>query len=83
MCDAKTDSIDTLVIAETIRLGRYKPSSVPQEKLLALRELCRNRFYLIDMAAISNAKSSLCWIRYFLSLRLSLILFSVNQLLLF
>lgn len=51
MRDAKTDSIDTLVIAETIRFGRYKPSSVPQEKLLALRELCRNRFYLIDMAS--------------------------------
>lgn len=25
--------------------------SVPQEKLLAMRELCRNRFYLIDMAS--------------------------------
>ena len=43
--------INTLVIAETIRFGRYKASSVPQEKLLALRELCRNRFYLIDMGS--------------------------------
>ena len=34
-----------------IRFGRYKASSVPQEKLLALRELCRNRFYLIDMGS--------------------------------
>ena len=51
MEEAKTDEIDTLVIAETIRFGRYKASSVPQEKLLALRELCRNRFYLIDMAS--------------------------------
>ena len=51
MQEAKTDEIDTLVIAETIRFGRYKASSVPQEKLLALRELCRNRFYLIDMAS--------------------------------
>lgn len=49
--EAKTDEIDTLVIAETIRFGRYKPSSVPQEKLLALRELCRNRFYLVDMGS--------------------------------
>ncbi len=47
----KTDEIDTLVIAETIRFGRYRASSVPQEKLLALRELCRNRFYLIDMGS--------------------------------
>ena len=51
MQEAKTDEIDTLVIAETIRFGRYKASSVPQEKLLALRELCRNRFYLIDMGS--------------------------------
>lgn len=51
MQDAKTDEIDTLVIAETVRFGRYKASSVPQEKLLALRELCRNRFYLIDMGS--------------------------------
>ena len=49
--EAKTDEIDTLIIAETIRFGRYKPSSVPQEKLLALRELCRNRFYLVDMGS--------------------------------
>ena len=49
--DTKTDEIDTLAIAETIRFGRYKPSRVPQEKLLALRELCRNRYYLIDMAS--------------------------------
>ncbi len=51
MQDAKTDEIDTLIIAETIRFGRYKASSVPQEKLLALRELCRNRFYLSDMGS--------------------------------
>ncbi|MDE7261276.1 MAG: IS110 family transposase [Oscillospiraceae bacterium] len=51
MQEAKANEIDTLVIAETIRFGRYKTSSVPQEKLLALRELCRNRFYLIDMGS--------------------------------
>ncbi len=51
MQETKTDELDTLVIAETIRFGRYKASSVPQEKLLALRELCRNRFYLIDMGS--------------------------------
>ena len=49
--DTKTDEIDTLAIAETIRFGRYKPSRVPQDKLLALRELCRNRYYLVDMAS--------------------------------
>lgn len=49
--DSKTDGIDSLVIAEAIRFGRYKAGNVPQEKLLALRELCRNRFYLIDMGS--------------------------------
>jgi len=48
---SKTDEIDTLAIVETIRFGRYKPSRVPQDKLLALRELCRNRYYLIDIAS--------------------------------
>ena len=50
--DTKTDEIDTLAIAETIRFGRYKPSRVPQEKLLALRELCRNRYYLLWRGAV-------------------------------
>ena len=49
--ETKTDEIDTLVIAETIRFGRYKTSRVPQDKLLALRELSRNRYYLVDMAS--------------------------------
>lgn len=49
--DTKTDHIDALLIAEVIRFGRYSTSNVPQEKLLALRELCRNRFYLKDLAS--------------------------------
>ena len=49
--ETKTDAIDALLIAEVIRFGRYKPSSVPQEELLALRELCRNRFYIMDLAS--------------------------------
>ncbi len=49
--ETKTDHIDALIIAEIIRFGRYSVSSVPQEKLLALRELCRNRYYLKDLAS--------------------------------
>ena len=49
--EIKTDAMDALLIAETMRFGRYKSSSVPQENLLALRELCRNRFYLMDLAS--------------------------------
>ena len=39
------------LIAEIIRFGRYKFSSVLQENLLALRELCRNRFCLMDLTS--------------------------------
>nr|CDL66521.1 unnamed protein product [uncultured bacterium] len=46
----KTDARDSFVIAEVIRFGRYAASDVPQEKLLALKELCRNRSYLMDLA---------------------------------
>ena len=48
---SKTDAKDSLVIAEVIRFGRYAASDVPQEKLLALKELCRNRSYLMDLAS--------------------------------
>ena len=40
MLESKTDGLDTLVIAETIRFGRYKASNVPQEKMMA--PLCWN-----------------------------------------
>ena len=48
---AKTDTKDSLVIADLVRFGRCKASNVPQDKILALREMCRSRAYLIDMAA--------------------------------
>ena len=48
---SKTDAKDSFVIAEVIRFGRYSASGVSQDKLLALKELCRNRYYLTDMAS--------------------------------
>ena len=48
---AKTDARDSLIIADLVRFGRCKASNVPQDKILALRELCRSRSYLIDTAA--------------------------------
>lgn len=48
---AKTDAKDSLIIADVVRFGRCQASNVPQEKLLALRELCRSRAYLKDTAA--------------------------------
>ena len=47
----KTDAKDSLIIADLVRFGRCQASNVPQDKLLALRELCRSRAYLIDTAA--------------------------------
>lgn len=54
---AKTDARDSFVIAEVIRFGRYAASDIPQEKLLALKELCRNRSYLIDHASDLKRKT--------------------------
>ena len=42
----KTDTKDSFLIAELIRFGRYAESNVAQDKMLALKELCRNRYYL-------------------------------------
>ena len=47
----KTDAKDSLIIADLVRFGRCQASNVPRDKLLALRELCRSRAYLIDTAA--------------------------------
>ena len=47
----KTDAKDSLIIADLVRFGRCQASNVPQDKILALRELCRSRAYLIDTAA--------------------------------
>ena len=47
----KTDARDCLIIADVVRFGRCRASSVPQDKLLALRELCRSRVYLTGMAS--------------------------------
>ncbi len=50
----KTDSKDSLIIADLIRFGRYTKTSVPKEKQVALRELTRNRTYIVD--SISDIK---------------------------
>lgn len=44
----KCDSRDAFIIAEILRFGNYSATVVPQDKLLALRELCRNRAFLVD-----------------------------------
>ena len=47
----KTDSVDSVIITDVIRFGRYCETSVEPGDLQAMRELCRQRFYIIDMAS--------------------------------
>lgn len=47
----KNDSHDSFLIAEVIRFGRYTEGRVPTVELHTLRELCRARYFISDMAA--------------------------------
>ena len=47
----KNDAIDAQIIADVVRFGRYCKTSVAPEDLLSLRELCRQRFYIVDTAS--------------------------------
>ena len=53
----KTDSVDSVIIADVIRFGRYCETSVEPGDLQAMRELCRQRFYIIDMASDLKRKA--------------------------
>lgn len=46
----KIDARGPFTIADLVRFGRCKASIVPQDRFLALCELCRSRAYLIDVA---------------------------------
>ncbi len=50
----KNDSKDAFIIAELIRFGKYSQTTLSDPDLLSLRELTRQRFYLVD--CISDAK---------------------------
>ena len=47
----KNDAIDAQIIADVVRFGRYCQTQVAPEDLLSLRELCRQRFYIVDTAS--------------------------------
>lgn len=47
----KNDTIDALIVAEVIRFERYYETQVAPENIVALRELCRQRFFVVDMAS--------------------------------
>lgn len=44
----KNDSKDAFIIAELLRFGRYAQTSLSDPNLMALRELTRQRTYLVD-----------------------------------
>lgn len=50
----KNDSKDSLIIAELIRFGTYSETTLADPDLISLRELTRQRFYLVD--CISDVK---------------------------
>jgi transposase len=50
----KNDSKDSFIIADLIRFGRYSETSLSNPELLTLKELSRQRLYLVD--CISDAK---------------------------
>jgi transposase len=45
----KTDSKDSFLIAELIRFGRYSETALAEPNLIALRDLTRQRFYIVDL----------------------------------
>ena len=47
----KNDTMDTVIIADVIRFGRYCESNVESEDLQAMRELCRQRFFIVDISS--------------------------------
>ena len=53
----KNDIKDSAIIADVIRIGRYCETSVSDDKILALRDLTRQRFYLVDMVSDLKRKS--------------------------
>ena len=44
----KNDTRDSFIIAEVIRFGKYTDTKLCDENIMALRQLCRYRTYLVD-----------------------------------
>lgn len=45
---AKTDRIDAEIVAKVLRLGEYQETSVLDEDILGIRQLCRYRLWLVS-----------------------------------
>lgn len=53
----KNDIKDSAIIADVIRIGRYCETTISDDKMLALRDFTRQRFYLVDMISDLKRKS--------------------------
>ena len=47
----KTDSVDAKIIAQVIRIGQYSETKLADDTMLSMRDLCRQRFFLVDIMA--------------------------------
>lgn len=47
----KNDAVDCVIIAQLLRFGQFSPCNVPDESIIALRNLARFRFSLVDLCA--------------------------------
>lgn len=52
----KTDIIDSVNIAQLVRFGKYSSCALPDEKIIALKNLSRYRFFLVDNCAQLKSK---------------------------
>jgi len=50
----KNDAVDSVIIANVIRIGRYCETAIAEPNLLEMRELTRQRFYIVD--SVSDLK---------------------------
>lgn len=61
----KTDSVDSKIIAQVIRIGHFSETELTDENTVILRELSRQRFYLVDMRADLKRKIVVCMDKIF------------------
>ena len=47
----KTDPIDAFLIAEVIRMGKHTKTQLADDDMMSMRDLCRQRFYIVDMVS--------------------------------
>jgi len=47
----KTDQVDSFLVAEVIRFGHFSQTILAEPDLIALRQLCRYRFFLVDQTS--------------------------------